>query len=212
MADDEDRPEAAEPEVFEPDGPWCWFYPGQPPPRGSPFVASPGGFNQAWDAARRNFDAECWIEIAKLLDRAAQTGKIRRDIAASLAHTIRSGLAGILPYSWRAASTSETGSHYFFVLGDQQQRGAMYLHAERRGFIEDERAWKTIQERCGVAEKTVERWSLWLDKNRERVEAALEVLLFEIPSLLQDLEGMRRLLLIRDAPDIREPEVSGPDR
>jgi hypothetical protein len=197
------------------EGPYCGLLDGarRPPPDVLSLVI-PASTVAAREQARRDFDAAQWRDYAEALDRAAESGNIGRTVAAELAAAIRCGLGGILPLSWVppevSSYVSTAGADY---LGDARARAVIYRFAADRGYVEDKHPAQTIQERCGINERTWWRWSTWSNDKRARTEAALELLLLERPDLLGDPTGeaIRHVLLIKDTPDTEAAEVSGPD-
>lgn len=163
--------------------------------------------------AHRKLDAAFWRHVIEELDKAAETGRLPKGLAAQLATCVRRGCAGILPASWvRAELPEHTPSGAGLYLGDQRQMAAMYRLAADRKHILDTKPRQTIIARCSISGRTWERWSGWFNQNLEFIEAELEMLLLEVPFLLEDLEEFRAALLIVGDPDTEEREVSDPDR
>jgi hypothetical protein len=219
MADDEDSAQDGPAEeisgnvTFAPEGPYCRLINGARPPAGIPHLVMPPSAKKNLATAHRKLDAAFWRHVIEELDKAAETGRLPKGLATQLATCVRRGCAGILPASWiRAELPENTPSGAGLYFGDQRQMAAMYRLAADREHIRDTKPRQTIIERCGISERTWERWSVWFNQNLEFVAAELEMLLLEAPFLLEDLEEFRAALLITGDPDTEEREVTDPDR
>lgn len=198
---------------FEPEWPYCKLINGRRPPDGMLHHVTPQRAKQFLLAFHLKNDRSFWTLAAEELDNSARTGEIKRRLAAQLAASIRRGQAGILPISWLRSELPEqiTGGAAAY-LGGQRKNAAMYRLAAERGQIEDPHPRQTIIERCGISERTWERWSSIFNRNSDYIASELEMLLLEAPFLLENLEDMRCALLIKRDPDTEEEDMTDPDR
>jgi hypothetical protein len=216
MAEDEDSArdglaeEVERNTAFDPEGAYCRLINHRRPAPGISHLVMPPKAKKELALARRKLDAAFWLHAAEKLKAAAVTGNISRSLAAQLATAIHRGCAGFVPASWRRQELVEyTPGGAALYLGDQRMMAAMYRLAVEKKQITDPHPAQTIVLRCGVDDRTWNRWSGWFNSNRDLVANELGMLLLEAPFLLEDAQEFRCALLVGGDPDTEEAGMSG---
>jgi hypothetical protein len=185
--------------VAEAEGPYCGLVEGaRRPPPGVSFLHIPAVATREKDERYLYEDTLSWAAIASELDKAAKSGRIRRELAARLSSTIKSGFKRQnVPRSWIDPNTGRPKAIISIPLlsGGHAISAVVYKIACELKYISDPRPVQTILEAWSVSER---QWMNWRRDYYSQAKKFLEKFLLDYPDFLQSRERLKAKLLPKD--------------